>query len=357
MSPSMSGSSPLKLLGRALGAVHLAAGAIPLLFLGVALFQAARFGFEAPPERYGRVLFNRVAGTEAIVQSILGSARKYNYPPERIRVGIWGLADRPGGLVHEEALGVYIARALRQAGIRVRAHDPHRQAAARALFGGEVEVVADPLAAAACNILILACEEAEYAGVDWQAVAQAMYRPKTVFDCRSFLDGDAARRAGLMYVNMGNPRYQLWQDPDLEPWLAEVRMATKKDSRILFVPTKLLDPQAPQPPTASPRSRYFLAINYMLLPRQLYFYRPVLASGTVAQYQAWVEALRQRGPLQDDERRASIRDTGADHLVAFLIDQDFRAGDWSLGRVGVSHGRAPGQPPEGAPAGAEEGQR
>jgi UDPglucose 6-dehydrogenase len=120
------------------------------------------------------------------------------------RIGLLGLAFKANTDDVRESPAMALAASLRAAGARVVAHDPRAGERAR-LADPLIEVVSTPIDAALdADGLVVATEWAEYAALDWIALAAAM-RGTLVYDTRAVIDVDAAQAAGLEVVRLGRP--------------------------------------------------------------------------------------------------------------------------------------------------------
>lgn len=110
-------------------------------------------------------------------------------------VGILGLAFKPDTSDARGSIGMWLATALLEAGVAVRAHDP--------VVASPFVVDPDPYAAVAgVDALVLVTEWAIYRELDWERVAREM-RGTLVVDGRNVLDRDRLRALGLEYVGYG----------------------------------------------------------------------------------------------------------------------------------------------------------
>jgi UDPglucose 6-dehydrogenase len=127
------------------------------------------------------------------------------------QIGLFGLAFKANTDDVRESPALAIAANLRAAGAQVLAHDPRAEARAR-LADPLIRVVATPAeAATGADAVVVATEWADYANLDWSAIARAM-RGRLVYDTRSVIDVEAARAAGLHVIRLGRPT----APPDLD---------------------------------------------------------------------------------------------------------------------------------------------
>ena len=118
------------------------------------------------------------------------------------RVGLLGLAFKPQTDDVRNAPSLEIAAELMGLGARVRAYDP----AVRNLpseHAHHVELTTDPVELARnADALVLVTEWPEFARLDLDALRRPMRTP-LLLDGRNFLEPEAARRAGFVYLGVG----------------------------------------------------------------------------------------------------------------------------------------------------------
>jgi UDPglucose 6-dehydrogenase len=118
------------------------------------------------------------------------------------RVGLLGLAFKPETDDLRNAPALEIATELTRLGARVRAYDP----AVRSLppeHAQYVELATDPIEIARnADALVLVTEWPEFERFDLDALRRLMRTP-LLLDGRNFLDPEAARRAGFVYLGVG----------------------------------------------------------------------------------------------------------------------------------------------------------
>ncbi len=118
------------------------------------------------------------------------------------RVAILGLAFKPHTDDVRESPALWLATALHEHGINVRATDPWALANAERQ-GPPVTYVIDPLYAVTdADVAVLATEWPEFVAMDWREVARRM-RGNVVIDARNALDRSAVAAAGLEYRSLG----------------------------------------------------------------------------------------------------------------------------------------------------------
>jgi len=118
------------------------------------------------------------------------------------RVALLGLAFKPDTDDMREASSLVLASRLQGEGAEVVAYDPVASGRASELLGS-VEMAASALEALdGADAAVLVTEWAEFAELDWAAVAARMARPLIV-DGRNFLDPETLRSAGFEYEGIG----------------------------------------------------------------------------------------------------------------------------------------------------------
>ena len=121
-----------------------------------------------------------------------------------LKVGVLGLAFKPGTNDVREAASLDLIDALVKDGAMVRAFDPQAIEPARRLLPPSVDFVDRPEETAhGAQALILLTEWAEIVGADWGTIANDMRSPKFVFDGRNALDPDLMARLGFEYTGVG----------------------------------------------------------------------------------------------------------------------------------------------------------
>jgi UDPglucose 6-dehydrogenase len=114
-------------------------------------------------------------------------------------IGLWGLAFKAGTDDVRESPAVKIGVKLAARGATVTAYDP----AVTTLSQDEIRVVDDPVEAAkGADVLVVATEWPQFAGVDLRAVRSVM-AGDAIVDLRNLLDPLAVRRLGLSYTGVG----------------------------------------------------------------------------------------------------------------------------------------------------------
>lgn len=114
-------------------------------------------------------------------------------------VGLWGLAFKAGTDDVRESPALKIGEELAARGATVTAYDP----AVKTLSHEEIRVVDDPVEAAkGADVLVVATEWPQFAGVDLRAVRSVM-AGDAIVDLRNLLDPLAVQRLGLTYTGVG----------------------------------------------------------------------------------------------------------------------------------------------------------
>ncbi len=123
---------------------------------------------------------------------------------EGLRVGVLGLAFKPGTDDVREAASLELIRDLVERGAKVRAFDPQAYAPARELFPPSVDLVeAAEDTANGAEALVLLTEWGEIVAANWAEMSAKMRPPKFVFDGRNALDAALMLRLGFEYVGIG----------------------------------------------------------------------------------------------------------------------------------------------------------
>jgi UDPglucose 6-dehydrogenase len=118
------------------------------------------------------------------------------------RVALLGLAFKPNTDDMRGASSLVLASRLQAEGAQVRAFDPIAEEQARLLMP-QLDYADSALGAIEdADAVVLVTEWAEFVGLDWKQVAQAM-KGNIVIDGRNALDGETVRAAGLVYEGMG----------------------------------------------------------------------------------------------------------------------------------------------------------
>ena len=121
-----------------------------------------------------------------------------------LKVGVLGLAFKPGTDDVREAASLDLLRHLAEKGATVKAFDPQVGALAREDFPKGIEFVSSTEEAAeGAQALAFMTEWPEIVGADWEAVAARMCPPRFLFDGRNALDARRMARLGFEYAGVG----------------------------------------------------------------------------------------------------------------------------------------------------------
>ena len=118
------------------------------------------------------------------------------------RIALLGLAFKPNTDDMREASSLVLSARLQGEGANVVAYDPVATGAAAGLLTGTDFAASAEEALTGADGAILVTEWAEFADLDWAALAAAMRNPLIV-DGRNFLDPEAIRAAGFTYEGIG----------------------------------------------------------------------------------------------------------------------------------------------------------
>ena len=121
------------------------------------------------------------------------------------RVGLWGLAFKPGTDDVRNAPALRFALDAVQRGAEVRAYDPVATEAARAVIGEVVTFEREAAAAVeGADALVVATEWVEFRSPDWTDVGARM-RHRIVVDGRNLYAPSTLVAAGFVYLGIGRP--------------------------------------------------------------------------------------------------------------------------------------------------------
>ena len=120
------------------------------------------------------------------------------------RVALLGLAFKPNTDDMREASSLVLSARLQGEGAAVVAYDPVAETRARELLSGVEFAGSAEDALEGADAAILVTEWAEFADLDWNALAGRMATPLLV-DGRNFLDPAQLRDAGFAYEGIGRP--------------------------------------------------------------------------------------------------------------------------------------------------------
>ena len=120
------------------------------------------------------------------------------------RFALWGLAFKPNTDDMREAPATVLARALKEAGASVVAHDPEAMDEAREHYlGDEIEYAAGPMdAVQGADALVIVTEWNEFRRPDFDALKAALKSP-VVFDGRNIFPRKTLEEAGFTYFGIG----------------------------------------------------------------------------------------------------------------------------------------------------------
>jgi UDPglucose 6-dehydrogenase len=118
------------------------------------------------------------------------------------RIALLGLAFKPNTDDMREASSLVLSARLQGEGANVVAYDPVAAGAAAGLLTGTDFAASAEEALTGADGAILVTEWAEFADLDWAALAGTMRNPVLV-DGRNFLDPEALRAAGFTYEGIG----------------------------------------------------------------------------------------------------------------------------------------------------------
>ena len=135
---------------------------------------------------------------------LLALRRRFNGELSGLRVGVLGLAFKPGTDDVRDAPALDLVRALADEGVAVTAFDPRATEAARPEFPASVRLARSVAeAAGGAQALVLMTEWCEIVQADWAAVARRMVPPQFLFDGRNALDPAEMAALGFEYMGVG----------------------------------------------------------------------------------------------------------------------------------------------------------
>ncbi len=119
------------------------------------------------------------------------------------RIGIWGLAFKPGTDDIREASALKLIDQLLEAGASVCAHDPAAMDNVRAVYRDRIDLVDGPLdVPVAADALVLVTEWDDYRQPDFAHLARLMQSP-AIFDGRNTYSPEVVRSFGITYAGIG----------------------------------------------------------------------------------------------------------------------------------------------------------
>ena len=136
-----------------------------------------------------------------------------------LRVGILGLAFKPGTDDVRDAPSLDLIHALVDEGAEVQAYDPEAMESARPNLPASVQLV-DSVEEAAnrTQALVLLTEWESIVQSDWRVVSRCMVPPRLVFDGRNALDPTEMGRLGFEYVGVGRGPVRGAIQDGASPW-------------------------------------------------------------------------------------------------------------------------------------------
>ena len=145
--------------------------------------------------------------------------QRFGGPINGLRVGILGLAFKPGTDDVRDAPSLDLIRALVDEGAEVQAFDPEAMESARPNLPSSVQLVEGVEEAAnRTQALVLLTEWDSIVQSDWRIVARCMIPPRLVFDGRNALDPAEMSRLGFEYVGVGRGPVRGGIQDGASPW-------------------------------------------------------------------------------------------------------------------------------------------
>ena len=132
-----------------------------------------------------------------------------------LRVGVLGLAFKPGTDDVRDAPAIDLIRSLAAEGVSVRAFDPRAMEAARPKLPTSVQLVGSVLEASdRAQALVLVTEWSDIVNTDWRDAAERMEPPRFIFDGRNVLNPIEMGKLGFEYMGVGRGRVQATKPVD-----------------------------------------------------------------------------------------------------------------------------------------------
>ena len=130
--------------------------------------------------------------------------RHFNGGMSGLKVGILGVAFKPGTDDVRDAPSLDLIASLLDEGAKVKAFDPHAIGSARDELPSSVELVGCPVEVADdAHAVILVTEWDEIVNADWSEIYRRMVKPHLLFDGRNVLDAFEMKGLGFDYVGVG----------------------------------------------------------------------------------------------------------------------------------------------------------
>lgn len=118
---------------------------------------------------------------------------------------LWGLTYKAGTDDVRESPAIAVALALREAGAKIRAHDPHGMAKARVVLPPDVEYFEDDHdATAGADALVVLTSCPEFRNPDLDRLKASLVAP-VIFDGRNLYDPWLLAKQGFTYLAVGRP--------------------------------------------------------------------------------------------------------------------------------------------------------
>ncbi len=138
------------------------------------------------------------------IDSFLAKARHALWTMKDKRIGILGLAFKPGTDDIRFAPALELIRKLLLEHARLQVHDPQAMERMKPIFPS-LDYCADPYAAAEnAEALMIVTEWPEFKKLDWERIKHSMLRP-LILDGRNLLNGDEMAALGFEYQGVGKP--------------------------------------------------------------------------------------------------------------------------------------------------------
>ena len=129
---------------------------------------------------------------------------RFNGALTGLRVGVLGLAFKPGTDDVRDAPSLDLIRALAAEGALVKAFDPAATESARSMLPSSISLVDSVIEAAdMAHSLVLMTEWDHIVRADWQTAAGRMLPPRFLFDGRNALDAGEMIELGFDYMGIG----------------------------------------------------------------------------------------------------------------------------------------------------------